>query len=418
MTFAVIGLGGRGSTYAHFVKYYGSEVVAVLDPDEKKRDKAAEYGVSESGFYTDEEEFFSAGKLADALIIATLDPLHYRQAMRALELGYDILLEKPVAMSLRECEEIRDKATALGRKVVVCHVLRYAPFYNKVKELIDEGAVGDIVCVEMTEDIGYYHYAHSYCRGMWRNNRVSTPLIVAKNCHDTDIICWLIGKKCLAVSSFGSLKHFKAENAPEGASTHCFDCKYKDSCKYSCFSIYNNKEYERIAGLAAHGRLGSTEEKINESLSNPENLYARCVYHCDNDVVDNQIVNMLFEDNVTAQLKSIAFTHDLHRRLIVFGTEGTIYKGDGENSVVVEKLTGEKTVYPVEEPIGGYAHHSGGDVGIVKQFIEYLKTGTMSSNITDISVSVMGHAAAFLAEESRLNGGKLCYLDNSEPCEK
>ena len=413
MKFAVMGLGGRGSTYAHFVKYYGSDVVAVCDPDITKKELAMSYGMPEDAFYTDEDEFFAKGKIADALVIATLDDMHYRQAMKALDVGYDLLLEKPIAMTLAECEAIAKKATELKRKVVVCHVLRYSPYYTKVKDLLDEGIIGDVVCVEMTENIGYYHYAHSYCRGNWRNTDISTPLILAKNCHDTDMICWLIGKKCLAVNSFGSLKYFKEENAPEGSTKYCFECPHKDTCKYSCFFIYNNEEYESIAGLAKHGRLGSTKEEIDRNLHNPENLLARCVYRCDNNVADNQIVNMQFEDNVIAQLKTIAFTSDLARLLTIHGTEGLLYfaKGaDGRRVVVHEKLTGEKTEYPVSEPKGGYAHHGGGDVGIVDSFVEYIETGIMRKNVTDINDSVMGHKVAFLAEESRLNGGKTYYL--------
>ena len=413
MKFAVMGLGGRGSTYAHFIKYYGSELVAVCDPDISKKELAVnEYGMPEDGFFTSEEEFFSKGKIADALVIATLDDIHYRQTMRALDLGYDILLEKPIAMTLRECEDIRDKAKACGRKVVVCHVLRYSPYYTKVKEILDSGVAGDIVCVEMTENIGYYHYAHSYCRGNWRNTDVSTPLILAKNCHDTDMICWLIGKKCLSVNSFGSLKYFKEEYAPEGSTAYCFECPYKDSCRYSCFYIYNNEEYEKIAGLAKHGRLGNTKEEIDKSLRDKNNLLARCVYRCDNNVADNQIVNMLFEDNIIAQLKTIAFTNDLRRLLTIHCTDGLVYFGteSGKRVVVVEKLNGENVSYPIEEPKGGYAHHGGGDVGIVSQFIEYLETGKMTKNITDIAESVMGHKVAFLAEESRLNGGKTYNL--------
>ncbi len=414
MKFAIMGLGGRGSTYAHFIKYYGSELVAVCDPDiNKKKLAIEEYGMPEDGFYTSEEEFFAKGKIADALVIATLDDIHYRQTMKALEVGYDILLEKPIAMTLKECEDIRDKAEELNRKVVVCHVLRYSPYYTKVKDLLDEKIIGDVVCVEMTENIGFYHYAHSYCRGNWRNTDISTPLILAKNCHDTDMICWLIGKKCLAVNSFGSLKYFKEEYAPEGSATHCYKCKYKDSCIYSGFNIYTNEEYEKIAGLAKHGGLGKTKEEIEANLSNPDNLLARCVYRCDNNVADNQIVNMQFEDNVIAQLKTIAFTSDLTRLLTIHGTDGLLYFGKGENgrrAVIHEKLTGEKTEYPITEPKGGYAHHGGGDVGIIDSFIEYLETGVMSKNITEISASVMGHKVAFLAEESRLNGGKTYYL--------
>lgn len=411
MKFAIMGLGGRGSTYAHFIKYYGSDVVAVCDTDEKKKQLAKEYGVDEGDFYLNEDEFFKKGKLADALVIATLDTLHHRQAIRALELGYDLLLEKPIAMTLEECEDIAKKATDLKRKVVVCHVLRYSPYYNKAKEILDTDAIGDIVCVEMTEGIGYYHYAHSYCRGNWRNTDVSTPLILAKNCHDTDMICWLIGKKCLAVNSFGSLKYFKEENAPAGSATHCYKCKYKNSCIYSGFSIYNNEEYEKIAGLAAHGRLGKTKEEINQSLSDPDNLLARCVYRCDNNVADNQIVNMQFEDNIIAQLKSIAFTEKLGRQLTIHGTKGLLYFAPGgERKIIVEELGGEKKEHPIVEPKGGYNHHAGGDVAIIEQFIEYLETGKMTKNITDISASIMGHKIAFLAEESRLNGGKTYYL--------
>ncbi len=413
MKFAVMGLGGRGSTYAHFIQYYGSELVAVCDPDITKKELAVSYGMPSDAFYTDEEEFFSKGKIADALVIATLDDIHYRQTMRALEIGYDILLEKPIAMTLEECEAIRDKAIECGRRVVVCHVLRYSPYYTKVKEILDAGLIGDIVCVEMTENIGYYHYAHSYCRGNWRNTDISTPLILAKNCHDTDMICWLIGKKCLSVSSFGSLKYFKEEYAPEGSTAYCFDCPHKDSCRYSCFYIYNNEEYEKVAGLAKHGRLGTTKEEINKNLSDPENLLARCVYRCDNNVADNQIVNMLFEDNVIAQLKTIAFTNDLRRLLTIHGTDGMVYFSDeGKRTVVVERLNGEKKVFPIEEPKGGYAHHGGGDVGIISQFIEYIETGKATKNITDISASVMGHKVAFLAEKSRLNGGKTYSLDD------
>lgn len=410
MNFAIMGFGGRGSTYAHFIKYYGSNLVAVCDPNPAKKDLAVSYGMPDDGFYTSEDKFFAKGKLADALVIATMDDIHYRQTIKALEIGYDILLEKPIAMSLEECEDIYKKAREVGRKIVVCHVLRYAPFYNKVKELLDAGTIGDVVCLEMTENIGYYHYAHSYCRGNWRNTDISTPLIVAKNCHDTDMICWLLGKKCLAVSSFGGLKHFKKENAPERSTEYCYTCPVKDTCKYNAFYVYNNEEYEKIAGLAKHGGLGECEADINKSLSDPDNLYARCVYRCDNNVCDNQIVNMQFEDGIVAQLKSIAFTNDLKRLITIHGTEGVIYKSE-KGEIVVEKLNGETTSYKPEEPKGGYAHHAGGDVAIIEQFIDYLEKGIQTKNITDIFDSVMGHKVAFLAEKSRLNGGKTYYLD-------
>lgn len=411
MKFAVIGFGGRGSAYAHFAKYWGSEVVAVCDPNKEKLGRATEYGVAQENFYTDEDEFFSKGKLADALVIATLDGLHYRHTMRALDAGYDILLEKPIAMTLEECESIRDKAIALDRKVIICHVLRYTPLFKKMKELLDGGAIGDVVCVDVTENIGYYHYAHSFCRGNWRNTEVAAPLILAKNCHDTDVICWLIGKKCLAVSSFGSLKYFKEEYAPAGSTSHCYTCPHKDNCKYSCFTLYKNDEYERLAALAKHGNLGATHEQIDESLHDPDNLLARCVYRCDNNVVDNQIVNMQFEDGVSAQLKTIAFTNDMHRIVKIYGTDGIMYNSlDGDRAVVVETLGGKSERHFYGEPSGGYENHGGGDVTIIKEFIDCIERGVTTNSITDITGSVMGHKVAFLAERSRNDGGKVYTL--------
>lgn len=409
MKFAIIGLGGRGSTYAHFIRYYGSEIVSVCDTDESKKELAVkEYGVPERNYFTDEEEFFKE-KRADALVISTLDALHHGQTIKALELGYDILLEKPIAVTIEECEDIAKKATELKRKVVVCHVLRYSPFYTGIKALLDAGEIGDITSLFMAEEIGYYHYAHSYVRGNWRNTKISTPLILAKNCHDIDMICWLIGENCKSVSSVGGLKHFKKDNAPKGVAKHCVDCKYNGECKYSCFYLYNNEEYEKIAGLAKHGRLGKTKEEITATLKDKNNPYSRCVYYCDNDVCDHQTVSMSFDKQITAQFLSTAFSNDIARHIKIYGTEGIISDCGGD--IVVEKLNGEKRVIKVEYPKGGYEHHAGGDVSIVKQFIDYIEKGIQPNNITDITVSVAAHKVAFLAEKSRLNNGENLTLN-------
>ena len=410
MKFAVIGIGGRGTIYAHFIREYGHEIVAVCDTDEKRLQYAQEeYGVKPENLYRDENEFFAGGKKADALVIATLDTLHYRQTMQALQLDYDILLEKPIAMTLQECEDIRDKAIERNRKVVICHVLRYSPFYSTVKKLLNQNAIGDIVSLTMTEEIGYYHFAHSYVRGNWRNTEISTPLILAKNCHDIDMICWLIGKKCQSVSSVGGLKYFVKANAPDGATQNCVDCPHKDTCKYSCFYVYNNAEYERVAGLAKHGRLGDTKAQIDASLSDRNNLYGRCVFACDNNVCDHQTVNMLFDDQITAQFLSMAFTNEMPRLLKIYGTEGVLSRTDDGN-LEIDKLNGEKEWIKIEYPVGGYAHHAGGDVGIVKQFVDYVVEGVAGENITDIATSVMGHKIAFLADESRKENGKTFFL--------
>lgn len=409
MKIAVLGLGGRGKVYAHFAKFFGCDVVAVCEKDESKRETAYSYGVSEDGFYTDENKFFAAGKLADALVIATMDRDHYSETIKALDIGYDILLEKPIAVSLKECEDIEKKAKETGRKVVVCHVMRYAPLWVALKRTLDSGILGKPISLSQTENIAYYHYAHSFVRGNWRNEKLSSPLIIQKNCHDLDMICWLLNKKCISVSSYGALSYFKEENAPEGSAAHCVDCKYKNNCKYSAFLLYNNAEYESIAGLAAHGRLGGTEAEINASLSDRSNPYSRCVYRCDNDVCDHQIVNMLFEDNVTAQLKSVAFTEKMSREIEINCEKGTLYKK--ENGDLAYCLFGEKEkIVEVEKLEGGYKHHGGGDIGIMKSFVSYLESGVPPFNVTDISVSVMSHKIGFLADKSQKRGGKVYTL--------
>ena len=267
MKIAIMGFGGRGETYAHFTKYYGHEVVAICDPNLKRKQYAMEeYGVASENYFTTEEEFFSKGKIADALVIATLDDIHHRQTMKALEIGYDILLEKPIAMTKEHCIEIRDKAIELNRKIVICHVLRYAPIFCKIKQLVDQKVIGEIVNLSLTEEIGYYHFAHSFVRGNWRNTTISAPLILAKNCHHTDLINWIIGKECLSVSSVGSLNYFKSENAPEGAAKHCVDCKHKETCPFNCFKIYLNEEYERLAALGVDSLIGNFPDRMIEKL--------------------------------------------------------------------------------------------------------------------------------------------------------
>lgn len=403
--FAILGLGGRGSVYAHFIRHYGREIVAVCDPDEEKKSLAQSYGVPSKNYYADEETFFSKGKLADVLVISTLDDLHYRQTVRALEIGYDILLEKPIAVSIEQCEGLAKKANELGRKIIVCHVLRYSPFYGKLKELLDEKVCGEIVSVSLTEEIGYYHYAHSYVRGNWRNEQLATPLILAKNCHDLDMICWLIGKDVKSVSSLGGLRYFSEKNAPVGATKYCCDCPHAQTCAFSAFRIYHNKDYEKKAGLAKHGRLGQTERQIDESLKDKNNLYARCVYHCDNDVCDNQIVQMQFENGTVAQFQSTAFSETMSRKIVIYCENGKIYGGD-DGDVYYQRLGEEEKRVEIVYDNSGYANHSGGDAGIIRYLLEYLERGVQATAITSIDRSIISHKIGFLAEKSRKNGGQ------------
>ena len=220
---AVLGLGSRGKNYGgHLAKMKNIAIVSVCDKFQNKIDKVkTAWNVPDSGCFTSDEEFFAQGKVADAIIIATQDRDHYGHAMKALELGYNIIMEKPVSPFIGECLEIERTAREKGLKVLVCHVLRYAPYYRRVKEMIDSGVLGDIITIKHDENISYWHFAHSYVRGNWRREEETSPMLLAKCCHDMDILHWYTGSKFKKLNSYGDLRYFKAENAPEGSAAAC-----------------------------------------------------------------------------------------------------------------------------------------------------------------------------------------------------
>lgn len=298
ITVAIAGLGSRGlDAYARYADEAPDEmkIVAVADilPDRVER-AAKKYSVPADRCFASAEEMFEQEKLADAAFICTMDQDHYREAKAALLKGYDLLLEKPVSPSMDECRELAALAEKLGRKVIVGHVLRYTPFYRRLKAVLDEGTIGEVVSVQAIEKVCYWHQAHSFVRGNWRNSGTSSAMILQKCCHDMDILLWLTGKRCKTVSSFGSLTWFKPENAPEGATERCLDCPHKDDCLYSAPKFYLGRydTGERDWPLSVLCQE-PTREGLEEALR--VGPYGRCVYHCDNNVVDHQVVNLLLE---------------------------------------------------------------------------------------------------------------------------
>ena len=237
---AVVGYGQRGSIYADYALQKPAEfvVTAIVDNDKSRRELAA--SKHDCPIFEDYRDFIKAGIEADIVAVATQDKYHREHAIACMEAGYDLLLEKPIATSIEDCEAIYETATRLNRKVIVCHVLRYTPFYSKLKEVVDSGVLGEIVTMNTTECVGYYHQAHSFVRGPWHDSKESSPMILAKCCHDMDMIRYILGKKCLYASSFGSLTHFTKENAPEGCADYCSDCKHAD-CVYKAQTIYENE---------------------------------------------------------------------------------------------------------------------------------------------------------------------------------
>lgn len=397
MRVAVLGLGSRGGTYSDILveKHKDCEIVAVCDYKEDKRRLAVEkYGVAPENVFAHSEELFAKGKIADILILATMDQDHYRQAIRALELGYDILLEKPMSPSEEECKEIIATAEKYGRKIAVCHVLRYAPFYTVLKEIIDSGEIGEVVTLSQTESVGYWHQAHSFVRGNWRNSDETSPMILQKCCHDFDIIRWLMGSSCKSVSSYGSLTHFVEKNAPVGAATRCMDCNVKD-CIYNAVEFY--KKNPEWFNFIANGYT-DVEEGLRVLPA------GRCVYKCDNNVVDHQVTNMLFENGATAQLTMTAFSEYMKREIHVHGTKGEIIGDMGRQILDVYIFKNGYRRIDINALGVELKGHGGGDIVLVKEFIDHV-TGT--GNIrTSAKVSLESHLMAFAAEKSRLAGGK------------
>jgi predicted dehydrogenase len=363
--------------------------------------------------FQDEEDFFLE-KRADLLLVTTLDKLHVRQAIKGLSLGYNILLEKPISSDPKELQALDQAQKKSGRLVMVCHVLRYTAMIAKVREILDSHVLGKIVSIDHTENVVYWHEAHSYVRGNWRRSEDTTPMIMAKCCHDLDLLQYFIGSRCKAVSSMGSLSFFKKENKPAGATPRCLDCPYHTSCTYSAERIYMGmwNAHGRPANLWPIGAITDTvpqtEEAIYKSLR--ESPYGRCVFDCDNDVVDNQTTIMSFENGVTATLKMEAFVKDGGRSIRFFGTEGELDVEEDRDQIVLKPFVGENTVIKIStlDQSKEQGQHGNGDHRIIDKLYSCLMGE--SDVTTSLDKSLESHYMAIAAEESRLEGGQLVLL--------
>lgn len=386
----LLGVGQRGSLYAECaLKNRFVHIQALCDNTAETLNKCAElYDVPEEMCFADENELFKAGRLAETIAISTLDKSHYAETVRAIELGYDILLEKPISPDAEEVEDLSKRAADKGVKIAVCHVLRYTPFFRKLKELIDDKVVGDVININHTENVGYWHQAHSFVRGNFRNAEETSPMILQKCCHDFDILGWLAGGKCEYISSIGDLSFFKSQNAPKGSAAHCCDCGVADDCPYNAYKIYSKRKLVPI-----------------EALSDKSNRFSRCVFHCDNTVVDHQLVNMKFDNGVCAHLTMTGFSREFFRRINVFCTYGVLEGRMEENVILVQRFNGEVTKIDLTDAIDKTAPHSGGDRLLFDDFIKSVTGDKTSKGLTSFENSVQSHKMAFAAEESRLNGG-------------
>ena len=403
----LIGCGFRGKKYIYTMKercddYF--EVVAIADPNDRRREYVRKtHGLPENMAFKTAEELLSLGKIADVAIIATMDRDHFGPAMKAIELGYNLLLEKPVAPTPEECRKIQRAAEEKGVFVLVCHVLRFAKFYLCLKDVIDSGVIGKIMSVEHIEAVETTHNSHSFIRGKWSNSERSTPMILQKTCHDFDLIAWLTGEKCTKVQSFGYRSYFRPENAPEGAPERCIEgCPHADKCEYNAMKIYyKDKEW---MGAVATQIYEPTDDEVTHAMWNTN--YGKCIFKCDNDVVDHQTVNLVYGNDITVAFTMCSFTKG-GRVTRIMGTKGEIYARMMDNSIeIYDFLTKETKYYDYEgsrvcENV--IDSHGGGDTGIVFALRDLIE-GNYNKSVATIKESCDNHMISFAAEESRLTG--------------
>lgn len=399
---AAIGCGNRVRIYTALAAKHPDlyEIVAAADPNNVRLNMVKNVSNNpEFKSFVSDKELLAEEKLADVMIIGTQDSYHYEPCKAALLKGYNVLLEKPIASRVEEILELQDLAETLGRKLQVCYVLRYTPFYRKVKEIVDSGILGEIITANAIEGVLPWHQAHSYVRGNWNRAEKSSPMIVAKCSHDTDIISWLIGKECLSVSSFGSLKHFRASEAPAGAAPRCTDdCPHLQTCHYNARKYAGEHRTPWLAQVFDRAEEAAAEE-IFEWLSKSD--FGRCVYYSDNDVVDHQVVAMNFEGDVTATLTMTAF--DEGRSIELFGTKGTLKGGHflrvkTGDDIHVQLFDGGEQRHRID--VDEKDHHMGGDEGIIHALYEEMA----GDKTVPVSSYIQSHIMSYAAEQSRLTG--------------
>ena len=410
LTIAVMGAGSRGNEYPAYGKQFPGtvRVVAVSDINAYRRNRMGdEWGVPAERRYGDYHEMLEAGRngrLADILLIALPDDLHYEPAMEAMRQGYDILLEKPMAQTERECRDLLARQRETGVMVAVGHVLRYSPYFRALKQAIDLGLVGELVNIQHQEPVLYAHMAHSFVRGNWHDSKATTPMIVAKCCHDLDILKWMVGRRCETVAAEGGIGLFRPDKAPAGAPLRCTDgCPHEQSCPYSALEIYDRKRWFMYVFDVPKD---CPSEVLREQLEKTD--YGRCVYHCDNDQPDHIVATLRFEGGITCSFSMDAFTPWGGRRTRIMGTLGYV-EGDGKTFTLHRFDTGKSHPWVFTPPEGDNykeSGHAGGDLALIRDFLEAVDTRDFSKLSSSLEASVESHVMGFAIERSRLNGTK------------
>ncbi|MBK9109380.1 MAG: Gfo/Idh/MocA family oxidoreductase [Saprospiraceae bacterium] len=407
ITAITLGAGARGNVYGNYAIAHPEEIriVGVAEPIGLRNERySKKHQIPAEHRFVTWEHVFDKKKFADAIIITTPDHLHYGPCMKALEMGYDVLLEKPMAQTEKECRDILSKTQKTGKIVGLCHVLRYAPYFVKLRELMHNGSIGKLMSMQHFEPIQHVHMAHSFVRGNWHNSKATTPIIIAKSCHDLDMMRWLVGKPCKRVSAFGNLSWFKRENAPEGSTMRCNEgCSIESQCPYSAMKIYlRDRSYLYVFDLPEQKELHP--DAIMNYLKTTN--YGRCVYRMENDQCDHYVMNLEFDGGITASFNMEAFTSYHGRRTRVMGSMGDLH-GDMEKFIHTDFRTGKVTTWDSQSfDDGNYSKHGhgGGDVRLMQNWVQAVSQQNASLLTSTIEASIESHIMGFAAERSRKTG--------------
>lgn len=413
----IVGAGSRGLTvYADYIARHPEQfrLVGVVEPRPYYREETARrHQLPADRCWSDWRELLGQRPVAPAVILATQDRDHLEPALAFMQLGYDLLLEKPMAPTLEECRQLQQASRRYEKLMVVAHVLRYTPYFQQLKRVVDSGILGQLVTVRHFEPVLFWHQAHSFVRGNWRKSADSAPMILAKSCHDLDMLCHLVGRDPLRVASFGGLSHFSQEHQPAGASPRCQDCRYRDQgCPYSAHRFYLGLQKQGLLGWPLDTITSDTSEAgVLQALA--EGPYGRCVYNCDNDVVDHQVVAVEFTGGLSATFTMTAFAHERLRETELLGSHAQL-SGDGRKirlrpfgDLAAPLPDQDGRLQPDGEILWDFSHvpghgHSGGDDGLMNFFHHCLQDRARALQWTLPEEALRGHALCFAAEQARL----------------
>lgn len=414
VTAIIVGAGHRSLLYASYAKMHPDrlQIVGVVDPDPvRRRHTAGLHSLTPDQCFASVEQLVSGKKMADAAINGTMDADHVATSLPLLQHGYDLLLEKPIGISDDEVMQLLESQRKWNSKVLVCHVLRYAPFYTQIRRRVADGEIGDILHIQTEENVSYHHMAMGFVRGKWNNKAKSkSSMLMAKCCHDLDLLTWMKdGIAPVKVNSLGGLTYFREERAPEGSGTRCLvDCEIEHECPYSARKNYVEQGLwmDYIWHSIEHITMNPSKEQMLESLRT-DNPYGRCVWRCDNDVVDHQSVIVQFADGSTASHSLIGGTAKPCRTIHIVGTKGEISGVMEDGSYVVRHPDARAGHEYMEEKVKvdvSSDMHGGGDLRLVEDFVRVLKGEAPSLSTTSLEDSIYGHLIGFNADRAREQG--------------